>query len=187
MNKWERREMEWEGRVRKWLRVLWAVLGIGLGLFLVLGVVRCWPGSRPRHGDLNLGGNTTVEHVFQIDMGNADERMMRAGGDNRFPFSSPSSSPSFSSSAQVTSDLLSEQRQRVTAGAAGAAGAEGGKGEGGATGGDGGKGENAVAGGNEGKRKGAAAGGDEEREKGTGVGREKKNEDDRVLRLLNEL
>lgn len=46
VQKEERREKEGEERVRRRLRILWSVLGVGLVLFLILGAVRCWPGRR---------------------------------------------------------------------------------------------------------------------------------------------
>ncbi len=43
MQREEKREKEGEERLKKRLRIFWAVLGIGTGLFLVLGLLRCWP------------------------------------------------------------------------------------------------------------------------------------------------
>lgn len=100
MQREERREKEGEERVRRRLRILWGVLGAGLVLFLVLGVVRCWPGRREEGNRGNAAavvGYAGIERDADIrKISGSYEAAAKLSGfppGNNHPFPSSSSSP----------------------------------------------------------------------------------------------
>lgn len=69
---WERGEMEWQGRARRRLRMLWAGTGSILAIFLVLLLIRRWPrGGREVAPPLTLqpSASDTTSPSLHVDHG----------------------------------------------------------------------------------------------------------------------
>ena len=91
--------------MRRRLRILWGTLGAGIILFLVLGIVRCWPG---RSEEVNSGNSaaaaaaaTVVEHAGIGANANMRKKTRISSGSHetaKFSTSAPETNHSFSSS-----------------------------------------------------------------------------------------
>lgn len=77
---WERREGEWQARVSRRLRILWAVMGTLFMIFLAASIARRWPSTNPPGTETSARVETfTNESLEALDVDKVDLPHPKAG------------------------------------------------------------------------------------------------------------
>ena len=63
---WERREGEWQARVSRRLRMLWAVMGTLFIIFLAASIARRWPSTSPAEPETSARVETFTNESLEV-------------------------------------------------------------------------------------------------------------------------